>query len=43
LLKLEIETGDIDLKAKLMYGMFGAFEFMLPGTTTVEHANKSGW
>jgi uncharacterized protein YndB with AHSA1/START domain len=43
LLKLEIETGDIDLKAKVMYGMFGAFEFMLPSTTTVEHANKSGW
>jgi len=43
LLKLELETGDIDLKAKVMYGMFSAFEFMLPGTTTVEHANKSGW
>jgi len=43
LLKLELETGDIDFKAKLMYGMYGAFEFMLPGTTTVEHANKSGW
>jgi len=43
LLKLEIETGDIDLKAKMTYGMFGAFEFMLPGTTTVEHANRSGW
>lgn len=43
LLKLEIETGDIDLKTKLMYGMFGALEFMLPKTTTVEHANQSGW
>jgi uncharacterized protein YndB with AHSA1/START domain len=43
LLKLDLETGDIDLKAKLMYGMFGAFEFMLPKTTTVEHANQSGW
>jgi uncharacterized protein YndB with AHSA1/START domain len=43
LLKLDIETGDIDLKAKVMYGMFGAFEFMLPRTTTVEHATKSGW
>jgi uncharacterized protein YndB with AHSA1/START domain len=43
LLKLELETGDIDLKAKLMYGMFGAMEFMLPKTTTVEHANKAGW
>jgi uncharacterized protein YndB with AHSA1/START domain len=43
LLKLELETGDIDLKARMMYGMFGAFEFMLPRTTTVEHANKAGW
>jgi hypothetical protein len=43
LLKLEIETGDIDLKAKIMYRMFGALEFMLPRTTTVEHANSVGW
>lgn len=43
LLKLELETGDIDLKAKLMYGMFGALEFMLPKTTSVEHANSVGW
>ena len=43
LLKLELETGDIDLKAKVMYGMMGAFEFMLPKTTTVEHANRVGW
>lgn len=43
LLKLELETGDIDMKAKLMYSMFGAFEFMLPKTTTVEHANSVGW
>lgn len=43
LLKLEIETGDIDLKAKIMYRMFGALEFILPKTTTVEHANRVGW
>lgn len=43
LLKLELETGDIDVKTKLMYGMFGALEFMLPKTTTVEHANRAGW
>jgi uncharacterized protein YndB with AHSA1/START domain len=43
LLKLELETGDIDLKAKVMYGMMGAFEFMLPKTTSVEHANRVGW
>jgi uncharacterized protein YndB with AHSA1/START domain len=43
LLKLELETGDIDLKAKVMYGMMGALEFMLPKTTTVDHANQAGW
>ena len=43
LLKLQLETGDIDLKAKMMYGMMGALEFMLPKTTTVEHANSVGW
>jgi len=43
LLKLELETGDIDRKTKMMYAMFGALEFMLPKTTTVEHANRVGW
>lgn len=43
LLKLELETGDIDMKTKLVYGMFGALEFMLPKTTSVEHANHAGW
>ncbi len=43
LLKRELETGDIDVKTKLMYGMFGALEFMLPKTTTVEHADRQGW
>ncbi len=43
LLKLELETGDIDLKAKMLYGMMGAFEFMLPKTTTVDYANQVGW
>jgi uncharacterized protein YndB with AHSA1/START domain len=43
LLKLELETGDIDTKTKFVYGMFGALEFMLPKTTTVEHANRAGW
>lgn len=43
LLKLDVETGDIDFRTKLIYGMMGAMEFMLPRTTTVEHANQVGW
>ena len=43
LLKLELETGDIDLKSKTMYWMFGALEFMLPRTTSVSHADAQGW
>ena len=43
LLKLELETGDIDVKTKLMYGMFGALEFMLPKTTSVPYAEQQGW
>ncbi len=43
LLKLELETGDIDMKTKVIYGMFGALEFMLPKSTSVEHANRVGW
>ena len=43
LLKLELETGDIDRKTKMVYAMFGILEFMLPKTTSVEHANRVGW
>ena len=43
LLKLDLETGDIDLKTKLMYGMFGALEFMLPKSTSVETISKQGY
>lgn len=43
LLKLDLETGDIDVKSKLMYGMFGALEFMLPKTTSVAYADEQGW
>jgi uncharacterized protein YndB with AHSA1/START domain len=43
LLKRELETGDIDMKAKLMYGMLGALEFMLPKTTSVAYVEQQGW
>lgn len=43
LLKLDLETGDIDLKTKLMYGMFGALEFMLPKSTSVDSVSRQGY
>ncbi len=33
LLKTELETGDIPFKTKLIYGMMGAFRFILPEST----------
>jgi uncharacterized protein YndB with AHSA1/START domain len=43
LLKLDLETGDIDFKTKMTYRMFGALEFMLPKSTTVESVSKQGY
>lgn len=43
LLKLDLETGDIPFKTKVMYGMFGALEFMLPKSTTVESVSRQGY
>lgn len=43
LLKTELETGDIPLKTKLMYGMMGAFMFMMPKSTRVEEVDRAGW
>ena len=42
-LKVELETGDIPFKTKLLYGMMGAFMFMMPKTTTVAEIEKAGW
>lgn len=41
-LKTELETGDVPMSAKLMYGMMGAFMFMLPKTTRTEVVNELG-
>jgi uncharacterized protein YndB with AHSA1/START domain len=41
-LKTELETGDVPTSAKLMYGMMGAFMFMLPKTTKTEVVNELG-
>jgi len=43
LLKGELETGRIPFKTRLMYRVMGWFMFMMPKTTTVEHADKVGW
>ena len=42
-LKSDLETGNIDLKTRLTYRMFGALEFMLPQSTTVESVTKQGF
>jgi len=42
-LKAELETGDIPLKTKLLYGMMGALMFMMPKTTRVAEVEKAGW
>ena len=41
-LKTELETGDIPFSAKLMYGMMGAFMFMLRRETKTEVVNELG-
>jgi hypothetical protein len=41
-LKTELETGDIPFSAKLMYGMMGAFMFMLRKETKTEVVNELG-
>jgi uncharacterized protein YndB with AHSA1/START domain len=43
LLKLDLETGDIPMKTKLIYGMFSTLEFMLPKSTSVEKVSRDGW
>jgi uncharacterized protein YndB with AHSA1/START domain len=43
LLKIELESGDIPLKTKLLYRVFGTLEFLLPKSTTVDHVTRAGW
>ena len=42
-MKLDLESGDIPVKTKLMYWMYGAMEFMLPKSTKVEEVTRAGW
>ncbi|MDH3222323.1 MAG: SRPBCC domain-containing protein [Gemmatimonadota bacterium] len=43
LLKAQVETGQIPLKTRVMYGVMGLFSFALPKTTTVDYADRQGW
>ena len=42
-MKLDLESGDIPAKTKMMYWMYGAMEFMLPKATRVEEVTRAGW
>jgi uncharacterized protein YndB with AHSA1/START domain len=43
LLKSELETGDIPLKTKVVYGVLNRLLFLLPRSTKVEEVAKVGW
>lgn len=43
LLKIELETGDIPAKTKLMYWVMGMTMFMMPKTTRVAEVERAGW
>ncbi|MEM7247134.1 MAG: SRPBCC domain-containing protein [Acidobacteriota bacterium] len=43
MLKSELETGDISLGWKIMYGIMSFTMFMLPKTTKVEEVDRQGW
>lgn len=42
-LKAELETGDIPLTTKLIYGVFGSLMFLQPKSTRVAEVEKVGW
>ncbi|HXV87390.1 MAG TPA: SRPBCC domain-containing protein [Gemmatimonadales bacterium] len=42
-LKTELETGDIPLGTKIMYGLMSAFMFMMPRSTRTEEVARAGW
>jgi len=43
ILKHDLETGDIKLGTKMIYGMMSVFMFMLPKSTKTEEVEKAGW
>lgn len=42
-MKAELETGDIPLTTKMIYGFFGALMFLQPKSTQVAEVEKAGW
>ena len=42
-LKTEMETGDLPFKTRLLFGVMGAFMFMLPKATRTAEVEKAGW
>jgi uncharacterized protein YndB with AHSA1/START domain len=43
LLKVDLETGKLPLKTRIIYRLMGWFMFMMPKTTKREYADKQGW
>ena len=43
LLKIELETGKLPFKTRVMYRLMGLFQFALPKTTSLGYADKQGW
>lgn len=43
LLKQDLETGTLPLKARLMYRVMGWLQFALPKTTSRAYADEQGW
>lgn len=42
-LKVEMETGDLPFKTRLIYGMMSAFMFMMPKATKTAEVERAGW
>jgi uncharacterized protein YndB with AHSA1/START domain len=43
ILKIELETGDIPGKTKVMYTVMNWFLFMMPKSTKTEEVDRAGW
>lgn len=41
--KADLETGQIPLKTRIIYGLQGSMMFMLPKSTKTEEVAKAGW
>lgn len=43
LMKSELETGRIPVRAQFNYAVMGALQFLLPNTTKAEEVERAGW